>query len=90
MSPIAARRSNGEVQVSVSDTGIGISSEHLDHIFDRFYRVDKSRSRQAGGGSGIGLTIARALVEAQGGRIWVESAGQGRGTMFAFTLPREK
>ena len=87
---IAARRSNGEVQVSISDTGIGISSEHLDHIFDRFYRVDKSRSRQAGGGSGIGLTIARALVEAQAGRIWVESAGQGRGTMFAFTLPREK
>ena len=73
---IAARRANGEVQVSVSDTGVGIASEHLDHIFDRFYRVDKSRSRQAGGGSGIGLTIARALVEAQAGRIWAESAGQ--------------
>jgi histidine kinase len=87
---MAARRINGEVQVSISDTGIGIPSEHLDHIFDRFYRVDKSRSRQAGGGSGIGLTIARALVEAQGGRIWVESAGPDRGTLFVFTLPREK
>ena len=72
------------------DTGIGIPPEHLPHLFDRFYRVDKSRSRQAGGGSGIGLTIARALVEAQAGRLWVESPGEGRGTLFAFTLPREK
>jgi len=69
-----------------ADTGIGISPEHLPHIFERFYRVDKSRSR-AGGGSGIGLTIARHLVEAHGGRIWVESAGAGQGSTFAFTLP---
>jgi histidine kinase len=84
---ISAKRNNHEVQISVHDTGIGIPPEHLSHIFDRFYRVDKSRSRQAGGGSGIGLTIARALVEAQGGRIWVESAGEGRGSTFSFTLP---
>jgi len=70
---------NGEaVQLSVSDTGIGISAEHLPHVFERFYRVDKSRSR-AGGGSGLGLTIARHIVEAHGGRIWVESAGAGHG-----------
>ncbi|MEW6286157.1 MAG: ATP-binding protein [Chloroflexota bacterium] len=84
---ISAKRINHEVQISVRDTGIGIPPEHLPHIFDRFYRVDKSRSRQAGGGSGIGLTIARALVEAQGGRIWVESNGEGTGSTFHFTLP---
>jgi histidine kinase len=58
----------------------------LPHIFNRFYRVDKSRSR-AGGGSGIGLTIARHLVEAHGGHLWAESAGEGRGSTFRFSLP---
>jgi histidine kinase len=76
-----------EVSVRVMDTGIGIPPEHIPHIFDRFYRVDKSRSRQAGGGSGIGLTISKHLIEAQGGRIWVESAGEGHGSTFTFTLP---
>lgn len=85
---ISARQANNdEVQISVRDTGIGIPTEHLSHIFDRFYRVDKSRSRQAGGGSGIGLTIARALVDAHGGRIWVESGGDGKGSVFTFTIP---
>jgi len=74
------------VEVSVQDTGIGIPAEHLPHVFDRFYRVDLSRSRVRGG-SGIGLTIARHLVEAHGGRIWVESEGEGRGSKFSFTLP---
>ena len=79
---------NGDfVQIAVRDTGIGIPPEHLPRVFDRFYRVDPSRSRQRGG-SGIGLTIARHLVEAQGGRIWVESGGEGKGSMFSFTLPR--
>jgi histidine kinase len=76
-----------KVKIAVTDTGIGISPEHLPHVFDRFYRVDKSRSRQAGGGSGIGLTIARHLVEAHGGSIWVESAGEGQGSTFIFTTP---
>lgn len=84
---ISAKRIDDEVQIAVRDTGIGIPPEHLSHIFDRFYRVDKSRSRQAGGGSGIGLTIARALVEAHGGRIWAESSGEEQGTTFTFTFP---
>jgi signal transduction histidine kinase len=74
------------VCLSVADTGIGIASEHLPHLFTRFYRVDKSRSR-AGGGSGIGLTIARHLVEAHGGRIWAASPGLGQGSTFHVSLP---
>jgi histidine kinase len=84
---ISAKRVNDEIQISVRDTGIGIPPEHLSHIFDRFYRVDKSRSRQTGGGSGIGLTIARALVGVHSGRIWAESAGGNKGSVFTFTLP---
>ena len=72
--------------ITVSDTGLGISPEQLPHLFTRFYRVDKSRSR-IGGGSGIGLTIAKYLVEAHGGRIWAESHGKGRGSIFGFSLP---
>jgi signal transduction histidine kinase len=83
---LSAQQVGQEIQVRVKDTGIGIPAEHLQHIFARFYRVDKSRSR-VGGGSGIGLTIARHLVEAHGGRIWVESEGSGKGSMVAFTLP---
>lgn len=83
---ISVHHSNGEVQIAVSDTGIGIAPEHLPRLFTRFYRVDKSRSR-IGGGSGIGLTIAKHLVEAHGGRIWVYSQGAGKGSTFAFALP---
>ena len=79
-----------EVIVAVVDNGIGIPPEHIPQLFTRFYRVDKSRSRLAGGGSGIGLTIARHLIEAHGGRIWVESAGPGQGSTFAFALPIHK
>lgn len=87
---ISAKQVKEEIHIAVQDTGIGIPPEHLAHIFDRFYRADKSRSRQNGGGSGIGLTIARALVEAHGGRIWVESAGEGLGSRFTFSLPIAK
>lgn len=83
---VAARRQGDEVQVSVQDTGIGIAAEHLPHVFDRFYRADRSRARVSGG-SGIGLTIAKHLVEAHGGHIWAESLGQGKGSAFTFTLP---
>jgi signal transduction histidine kinase len=84
---VRAWSDDAEVTISVQDGGVGISAEHLPHIFERFYRVDKSRSR-AGGGSGIGLTIAKHLVEAHGGRIWATSPGLDRGSTFTFTLPR--
>lgn len=74
------------VRIGVQDTGIGIAPEHLPHIFERFYRVDKSRARRSGG-TGIGLTITRHLVYAQGGDIWVESDGPGKGAAFYLTLP---
>jgi two-component system sensor histidine kinase BaeS len=83
---IRARREGDAVRLSVEDNGIGIAAEDLPHVFERFYRADKSRSR-AGGGTGIGLTIARHLVEAHGGAIQAESAGAGRGSTFRFTLP---
>jgi len=74
------------VTVLVRDTGVGISAEHLPHVFERFYRVDKSRARQSGG-NGIGLAIAKHLVYAQGGEIWAASDGQGKGSTFCFTVP---
>lgn len=74
------------MRFAVRDTGIGIAREHLPYVFDRFYRVDPARSR-ALGGSGIGLAVAKALVEAQGGCIRAESDGPGRGATFSFTLP---
>jgi len=83
---VTAAVQNSEVYIAVSDSGMGIPAEHLPHLFTRFYRVDKSRSR-AGGGSGIGLTIAKYLVEAQGGSIWAQSEGAGRGSTFTFSLP---
>jgi signal transduction histidine kinase len=83
---LSVERAGDEARFAVKDSGIGIPAEHLPHIFDRFYRVDKSRSR-ARGGSGIGLTIAKHLVEAHGGRIWVESEGEGKGSLFLFRLP---
>jgi two-component system sensor histidine kinase BaeS len=83
---VTARRQGDAVLLAVEDTGVGITPDQLPHVFERFYRVDKSRSR-AGGGSGIGLTIARHLVEAHGGQIWAASGGIDRGSVFSFTLP---
>lgn len=82
------RTEDDHLLISVEDTGIGIAPEHLPHIFERFYRVDKSRARMSGG-NGIGLTIVRHLVYAHGGTIWAESAGSGKGAQFLFTLPSE-
>lgn len=78
----------GFVEVSVADTGAGIPAESLPNIFERFYRADKSRSRDTGG-SGLGLTIARGLVEAHGGKIKVQSE-PGKGSRFAFAIPITK
>jgi histidine kinase len=83
------RREKSEILFSVKDTGIGISAEQLPFIFNRFYRTDKSRNR-ASGGSGIGLTIAKALVHAHHGKIWAESDGEGKGSTFSFVIPLPK
>ncbi len=76
-----------EVALSVEDTGEGIPADHLPHVFERFYRVDTARDRTHGG-SGIGLAIARALVEAHGGQLTAASPGTGQGSTFRILLPR--
>ncbi|MBC7258176.1 MAG: HAMP domain-containing protein [Chloroflexi bacterium] len=83
---LSAAAKEGFVEISVADTGEGIAPEDLPHVFDRFWRADRSRSR-AGGGAGLGLAIVRALVEAQDGRVHAASEGPGKGSVFSFTLP---
>lgn len=82
---LAARTIGKEVAFVVTDTGEGIAAEHLPYLFYRFYRVDTARSRDRGG-SGIGLTVTKALVQAHGGHITAESAGPGQGATFTVTL----
>ena len=84
---LTCRRVDHWVEYRVSDTGEGVASAHLPHLFDRFYRADTARDR-AHGGSGIGLAIAKALVEAHGGGISVTSAGAGNGATFTVRIPR--
>ena len=81
---ISANATDRWVEVKVSDNGIGIAREHLPHVFERFYKVDRSRRD---GGTGLGLAIAKHLVQAHGGDIKVESV-EGEGSAFSFTLPR--
>jgi signal transduction histidine kinase len=82
---LSAEAHDSEVVFTVSDTGIGIPRADQSRIFERFYRVDAARSREAGG-TGLGLAIAKHLIEAQGGRIWVESE-IGKGSHFHFSVP---
>ena len=82
---VSGRQLDNRVEASVSDTGPGIPAEHLERIFDRFYRVEEARTR-AGGGTGLGLSIARDLTQAQGGEIFAENAA-GEGTVFRMRLP---
>jgi signal transduction histidine kinase len=82
---VSAHRRDGGVEIVVTDTGAGIPPEHLPRLFERFYRADPSRSREDGG-TGIGLAIARSVVEAHGGRIRAESE-PGKGSVFAFDVP---
>ncbi len=82
---IVARKLDNRLEISVEDTGEGIPAEDLPFVFERFYRVDKSRTR-ATGGAGLGLAIAKSLVEAHGGEIQVQSQ-KGKGSRFSFTVP---
>ncbi len=82
----AIEKDSKEIQFSVEDNGIGIPKEDLSRIFERFYRVDKGRSKEMGG-TGLGLSIVKHLVQAHGGRVWVESQ-PGKGSTFYFTLPK--
>ena len=85
---MAAIEKGDMIEISVTDTGEGISADELQNIFERFHRVDKSRTR-ATGGSGLGLTIAKSFVEAHGGKIAAQSE-PGKGSHFSFTLPVSK
>ena len=82
---LSCRAEGSQAEVTVADTGSGIPAEHLPHIFDRFYRVDKARTR-AEGGAGLGLSISRWIAEAHGGTLRVEST-PGRGSKFTLSLP---
>ena len=83
---LQARDTGAEVQVQVVDSGEGIPRQELERVFEWSYRTDRSRSRLSGG-AGLGLSIAKGIVEAHGGRIWVESQ-EGTGSTFSFTLPK--
>jgi two-component system, OmpR family, sensor histidine kinase BaeS len=77
---------NQAICLSVADTGDGLEPDQLASVFDRFYQVDKSRSRETGG-SGLGLAIVKAIVEAHGGQVEVYSVGKGQGSIFTVRLP---
>jgi signal transduction histidine kinase len=84
---VRVERRNRQAIVTIRDTGVGIPADHLPHVFDRFYRADKARSREQGG-TGLGLSIAQSIVAAHGGRIELASA-PGQGTTCTVTLPEQ-
>jgi two-component system phosphate regulon sensor histidine kinase PhoR len=83
---VTCREEGNGVRITVRDTGVGIPAEHLPRIFERFYRVDRERSREAGG-TGLGLAIVKHIVEAHGSNVEIESE-VGRGSTFSFSLRR--
>lgn len=83
---VGVAQTAGRVRLTVQDTGEGVELQHLEHLFDRFYRTDPSRTRETGG-SGLGLAIVKAIVEAHGGEVTATSAGVGKGTRFTIFLP---
>jgi signal transduction histidine kinase len=86
MVTVTIREADSGIECSVSDQGPGISAQHLRHIFERFYRVEKSRDRSSGG-TGLGLAIVRALVSAHDGRVSADSV-EGKGATITFWLPK--
>ena len=84
---VSVKDAGNEVHVTVADTGIGIPREHLNRIFERFYRVDKNRSRELGG-TGLGLSIVKHIIQSHGGRLWVHSELEA-GSAFSFSLPKK-
>jgi len=83
---VTCREEPNNVRITVKDSGVGIAAEHLPRIFERFYRVDRERSREAGG-TGLGLAIVKHIVEAHGSKVEIESE-VGKGTTFSFSLRR--
>ena len=83
---IQAHDDGAELRIEVTDTGEGIAKKDLLHLFERFYRSEQSRSRNFGG-AGLGLSIAKGIVEAHGGRLWVKSV-LGEGSTFGFALSK--
>ena len=83
---VSARQDGHHVEIAIADNGEGIAAEHIERIFERFYRVDPARSR-ASGGTGIGLAIARAIVQAHGGTVTASSNGAEHGATFTVRLP---
>lgn len=81
---VVVERNEVDVRVAIADTGVGVAAEDLPRLFERFYKTDRSR---ASPGTGLGLAIVKHLVQAHGGRVWAESAGEGRGTTFTVLLP---
>ncbi len=83
---LSAKADSGQVQVSVKDSGEGIPQEDLPKLFSKFEQLGKGKTGEKGG-TGLGLVVTKGIIEAHGGKIWAESEGQGKGTMFSFTLP---
>jgi signal transduction histidine kinase len=83
---VSVEQREAVLQVRIQDSGEGITSEELPHVFDRFYRIDRSRSREQGS-AGLGLAIVRAIVEAHGGTVTASSSGPGQGSLFTLNIP---